>query len=208
MNKSLTVNDIIKIIWKNIIWVILFGVIGAGAMGGFAKVRQHTTYSASRSIMIAHDTSSALVKSKDSQVKADLNMVQTYADLAKDPIVLNKVAKELKGDLSKKVTADELSSMVTVETKPDSLVVSIKASSSNAKDAVKIANKTATVFAKKLPQLATDPGDVTTLAKANKESLTSTTSPSAKKYAVLGLAAGLVIGIAVAFSITSWKKIL
>lgn len=208
MNKSLTVNDIIKVIWKNIIWVVIFGIVGAVGLGGIAKMKQHTTYTATRSMMIAHDTADATVKNKDSQVKADLNMMQTYSDLAQDPTVLNKVAKSLKGDLSKNVTADELKSRVTTESKPDSLVLTIRVSASNPKDAVKIANKTAIVFDKELPKLATDPGDVTTLAKATEGSLTSTTSPSAKKYAVLGLAAGLIVGIAVAFSITSWKKII
>lgn len=208
MYKSLTVNGIIKIIWKNIIWVIVFGAIGAVALGGVAKLKQQTTYTASRNIMIAHDTSKATIKNKDTQVKADLNMIQTYSDLIKDPSVLSKTAKIVNKNNSKKLTADEIDSALTVETKPNSLVVSVKASSGSKSKAIKIANSTVQVFAKRLPYLASDPGKVTTLARATSNTVTSSTSPSAKKYAVLGLAAGLVIGIAVAFSITTWKKII
>lgn len=208
MHKSLTVNEVIKIIWKNIIWVFLFAIIGALLVGGVAKIKQHTTYTASRNIMVAHNVEKSTVKNKDSQVKADLSMTQTYSDLITDPIILNKVSHDLEGKLNKKVTTDELSKSVSAESKPDSLVISIKASSPNEKDAVKIANETATEFGKELPKLTDDPGDVTTLAKATKSTTTSVTTPSIKKYAVLGFALGLIIGIAFAFSITTWKKIL
>ena len=50
-----SLNDILTIIWKNIIVIISFSIIGGVMFGIYAKHRVNTTYIAERSILISHN---------------------------------------------------------------------------------------------------------------------------------------------------------
>ena len=58
-------------------------------------------------------------------------------------------------------------------------------------------------FQKKLPQIDKNAGSVSLLSKANEENVDTITKPSAKKYAVVGAALGVLVGMILSFSVTS-----
>lgn len=203
-DKKYSINDIIQILLKNIILIIVLAVIGGGVLGIYAKHKQHTTYTASRNILISHNLHSKRVAS---QVNGDLAMIPTYADLIEERPVINKAYSLLTKKEKAKISNNDLSSSIKTETHPQSLVVNIKATSGNRNSAIIMANKTADAAKKELPKILSGLGKVYVYPKANNKNVVSETHSSVKKYTILGAALGALIGMVVAFVITSWKHL-
>ena len=60
----------------------------------------------------------------------------------------------------------------------------------------------------KLPEIDKRAGNVQLLAKSTINSVDSITKPSFKKYVAVGSALGILIGMVIAFSVTTWKKLI
>lgn len=207
MFKSLSFKEIVKIVWQNVLTIIICAIVGMLLFGGLAKVKQHTDYTADRSIMISHNLQKTNIKDKDSQLNADLNMLPTYAELVKDRSVLVNAREDLSKSMQKKYTISVLERVVKTETKPNSLLLNIQVSTSNKKEAKKVTNAVSDSFAKQLPKLKDDVGTIKKLSPVTNVNVSASTGPSIKKYVVLGFAVGVLIGMVIAFSITTWKKL-
>ena len=105
-------------------------------------------------------------------------------------------------------SASEIQSMIRVKTVDQSLVLDVSVRADRAKDATKIVNAVVDAAQTELPKMSPSVGTVSTFAKAKTSDATSQTSPSAKKYALLGAAVGLLVGMVLAFSITTWKNLI
>lgn len=203
-SKKYSINDILKILMKNIIWIIVLAVIGGVVLGAYAKHKEHTTYTASRNILISHNLKN---KRAFSQVNGDLAMIPTYAELIEERPVTDEAYKLLSKKEKSKITKDSLSSSIDAKSKPQSLIISIKATTDNKESAITIANKTALAAKRELPKIQEGVGNIYVYPKANEKNVVSETHSSVKKYLILGAALGALIGMVVAFVITSWKHL-
>ena len=97
-NQKYSLNDLIKVIWKNIIVIVIFAIVGGGMFFAFAKHKQKTTYTAERSIMISHNLNS---KKSVSQVDADLAMIPTYEDMIKGRQITDRTWQILPKNIKK-----------------------------------------------------------------------------------------------------------
>ena len=198
------VKDIQKIIKNNIIAIICFTIIGGLVGACYAKLNKRTTYSAQTNILIGHNLSRT--NHPNSTVQADLSMMDSYRELLKDKQVLNKARKELPKNIRKDYTAADIEHSLSVDNKPQTLVLNVRVTTSSANDSTSIVNAISKAAQKELPKIKPGIGNVRTLSFAKKNDATSKTSPSIKIYLVLGAALGLLVGMIVSFSLTTLKN--
>ena len=86
--------------------------------------------------------------------------------------------------------------------------MSLSVTTDNPKDAVKLVNAVAEGLKEKLPEIQPGAGSVKLMAKASKDDVKSITTPHTKKYAIVGLALGGLLGMIISFVAITWKKII
>ena len=205
MTKEMTLNNISKVVWKNLILILVIMVLGGLAGGFYAQHKKHTEYIADRSLMIAHSYNDATA---NEQVQADLSLTKTYKGLLDSIDVASAARKELPKKLQKKFSTSDIQSMIRVKTVDQSLVLDVSVRTAKAKDATQIVNTVVDAAQTQLPKMSPSVGTISTFAKAKTSDAQSQTSPSDKKYALLGAAVGLLVWMVLAFSITTWKNLI
>lgn len=205
-SKNYSMQDLSKIIVKNLLVIIIFTILGGGAFGLLAKHKRSTTYTAERSVVVSHNFSNA--NKKNDVVNADLSMTSTYSDMINGREVTNKAYKLLSKKMRKEYTRNQIAASINSETHPESLVISIKAHGNSAKDAVAIVNATTDAAKLEIPKMQPGAGNVHVYPKATESSVVSKTTPSTKKYVVIGSALGLLFGMIIAFAVDTWKKLI
>lgn len=203
---SYSIKDILKTITGNIVTIILCGIIFGGLFGMYAHHKKSTTYTSSRSIFVTHDFNRA--NNKKSQVEADQSLVPTYRDILEDQIVMKNARERLPHKIRKQYSVNDISQAISTSAKPDSLVIVVHAKTKKAVDSTEIVNAVTNAFKYELPKVNGEAGNVHLLSKANEKDARSVTRPSTKKYIVVGIAFGLLLGMILSFSITTLRKIL
>lgn len=206
MKKQYKVNEITKLVWKNALTIIIFMIIGALSAGLYAKHKRTTIYMARTNVLVGHNLNHT--NYKNSTVQADLNMVGSYKDMIRDPQVMNQAYKNLPKKMRHRYSAKDVADDVDVSAQPQSLVLSIKARASSPKVVTEMVNATSKAVQKELPKMSPNVGEVKPLARAHVKDADSITTPSTKKYVVLGAALGILVGMMVSFAVTTWKKVL
>lgn len=181
-------------------------LIGGLFAGLYAKHKKTTTYTAKANIFVGHNLNRT--DYKNSQVMADLNMVGSYKDMIDDPQVMSKAHSYLPKKIRHEYTTGDVADGVSVDSHPQSLVLTIKAKAKTAREATELVNVTSKAADQELPKMTPNVGEVKPLAKAKVKDAGSITTPSTKKYVVLGAALGILIGMLVSFAVTTWKKVL
>lgn len=184
-------------------------LIGAAGMFVLAKHKSVTTYTADRYVLISHN----LNKSQNSngyptENNADMNMMSSYEDIVKNSQVAKASKKHLSKSLQKKYSANKISKDIDAKAKEQSLVMRISATTDSPQTSVSLVNATAQGLKDELPKIQPGAGEVHLLAKAQKEDVTSKTTPNKKKYVVVGFALGALIGLIISFVVVTWKKVI
>lgn len=199
MNHSYTLVDFIKLVFKHIVVILLCGIVFGGLLGGYAKLKKTTSYTATREMVIGHDLDTTKIKDKNSRLLADMQMLTTYEKVAKDTAVLKKATKIYKVNYNKKISESTLDSAVEVTHEPQTLILSVKAESTSDLRAVRMTNAVSQAIKKELPKLYGNTGNIDLLSPATKSNVSSTSGPSVKKYGTLGVAVGLFVGLLFVF---------
>lgn len=204
-SKSVSMNDISKIIWKNIFVIIIstlvFGIVGAL----YARHQKHTDYESVRNIMTSRSYNGA---SANEEVQADINLGDTYAKIIESNDVAKSARRILPNSLRKKYNTQQISSVVNANPVMQTTIVKVSAKASSAKDSAAIVNAVTEVAAKKIPQKVPSAGKISLFSKATADEAQSKTSPSTKKLALMGAAVGFLVGIIISFSVTTWTKLI
>ncbi|UBH13864.1 YveK family protein [Macrococcus armenti] len=175
--------NLLKRNWKFIVSLSLLGALIAATISFFLI---KPTYSASTQI---------LVNSKDDKTQfelqanqTDLQLINTYNEIIKSPVILDKVAKNLNVN-------NDLASKISVSNATQSKVITISANAKNYSDAAKIVNETASVFSKEVGKIMkTD--NVTVLTKADENIKPSPVKPKPLLNTIIGLLLGLILSLA------------
>ncbi|AMY14664.1 YveK family protein [Limosilactobacillus reuteri subsp. suis] len=207
--KEYRLKDLSASFWKGLIITIIFAIIGGIGMGLLARHRQSTSYIAERSVVITHKISESELSQGNNQqpiVITDLNMMDTYSDIAQNKQIASAARKYLPKKLQHEYSADTIASDVNAMTHSQSLVMKIKVKTGDAKDSATIANAVTRAFQKELPKVQPGAGQVHLLAKATSENVQISTTPNKKKYIAAGVALGALIGIVISFVTVTWRK--
>lgn len=204
MVRQYTIRDINSVIKRNIIIIVILTMVGALCACLYAKKKQVTTYTAKSSVIVGQNLTN--VNYKNSAVQAELGMMKSYEEVTESDSTLLIAHRNLSKHDKKLISEDDLSSDVTVNSHPNSVVLSIMATSSNRSKSVKMANAVAKASVSQIKKYSPVDSQVKIMSIARKKGAVSHTHPSVKKYTVLGAAIGLLIGMIASFSITTWKN--
>ncbi|QIH77972.1 capsule biosynthesis protein CapA [Macrococcoides canis] len=175
--------NLLKRNWKFIVGLSLLGALIAAAISFFLI---KPTYSASTQILVNSNGDNSQLELQANQT--DLQLINTYNEIIKSPVILDKVAKNLN-------TTKNLASNISVSNSTQSKVITINATAKNYKDAAKIVNETARVFSKEVGKIMkTD--NVTVLTKADENLKASPVKPKPLINTLIGLILGLLLALA------------
>ncbi|MBC1226936.1 YveK family protein [Listeria booriae] len=184
----ISIFDILKIIKKNI-WIILAIVIVTFvAVFTITNVILTPQYKATNQILVVQNTNKADSNVQNSEVQANLQMVNTYSAMIKSPLVLDKVSEKLRGQYS----TNELSKKIVTSNDQNSQVLNIQVQDESQAMAAKIANETASAFKENLPIIMKDKS-VTVMSQAKVLKNAHPVFPNKTMFYFLSLVAGLVL---------------
>lgn len=195
-----------KLTIKIIISLALFVILGSLVTGLYAKHKRKTTYLSQTNILLEKNFSNRNVQ--NTTVLANINMMDTYKDMAEDPLVYKEAHNLLTKKLKRQITEKELKESIDIGSKPNSLILNVRATTNSKKKSVAIVNATSSAICKEIAKNNPQMGEVQILSKARNVNVVSKTTPSLKKYIVLGGALGLLVGMIITLSVVSWNRLL
>lgn len=141
-------------------------------------------------MLVSQTESSQPIQQGD--INTNLQLINTYKDIIKGPVILDDVREELALDL----THGELSNKIQVVSDSASQVFSLIVTDTNPYKAAEIANKTAEVFQRNIDAIM-NVDNVTVISVAIPE--TNPVSPNKTLNLAIGLLLGLMSAIGLAF---------
>ncbi|MCE4955678.1 YveK family protein [Macrococcoides caseolyticum] len=187
MEEILNLSKSVGLIKKNWRFIIGFTILGALLAAGISFFLIKPTYSASTQILVNSQGENSQFELQANQT--DLQLINTYNEIIKSPVILDKVAAKLK-------IKNDLASKITVNNSTQSKVITINAQERNYKDAAEIVNETAKVFSKEVGKIMkTD--NVTVLTKADEDLKPSPVKPKPLINIIIGSILGILISLSI-----------
>lgn len=190
MEEEISLVELFDILKKRMAWIInatLLGVLLAAIYTFFIAVPE---YSSTTQLLVNRTQQSEVIQQSD--INTNVQLINTYKDILKSPVVLDDVRDDLNLDLSH----SELSNKMSISTQDNSQVFNIQVTDGNPYDAAIIANTTASVFQEKLPDIMNvDNVSVISEGVPNENPI----SPNNVLNLAIGLVLGAMIGIGLAF---------
>ncbi|GEN95262.1 YveK family protein [Pediococcus ethanolidurans] len=147
-------------------------------------------YSAGTQILVNRKLDASMAGAQLQTTQADIAMISTYKDIITSPVVQTTVKKQTQN------LPGSADSSVSVATETNSQVFTINVTSSNPNTAASVANKTATIFKKRIVKMMSI-NNVTIVSKAVTNN--QPVSPRIKLNLLAGIVLGLILGIGLAF---------
>ena len=199
--KDFSIKTVSKIVWTNV-FIVLIVTIVFGLVGNlYAKHKQQTTYESGRNIMTTRAYNGA---SANEELQADMALGNTYAEIVESNDTAKTAHKYLSKNLRDKYNSEQISAMVHAEPIMQTTIVKVSAKAGSAHDSAAIVNAVAKASASRIPQKVTSSGKISLFSKATADEAKSSTSPSTKKFTLLGAAIGFLLGLVLSFSATTW----
>lgn len=196
--------SIYKVIIKNAIFIILLTVVFGIAGYFYAQHKQKTVYETTQNLIINHSYNG---DSANEKLQSDLGLVKTYENVIEGNDTSRKARTYLPKNLQNKYSVDEINSMTSVHAIPETTMLRVSVKSPSAKTSAQITNAVTRAaesqISKRIPS-----GSVKRASSCDERDAKSITTPSRKKYTELGLALGFLVGILIAFSITTWTRLI
>lgn len=188
MESSMDLLKIWKIIKRNFKMLIILPIVGLiiGILCSLILVQP--MFQASTQVIVNEKESNSTMQAQ--QVQSNIQLVNTYAEIATSPRLLEEVSKELDNNYS----AKELSGMVSATSETESQILNITVESANKNDSEKIANVFSKVFSDETPKIM-NIDNVSILSKA--DGTATQTEPKMLVNALLGIVIGLMAAVIV-----------
>lgn len=181
-----------RLLRKNIISLVVWMLAGGILAFLISFVFMTPKYSATTDILVNQKVDDAQMQYNAQQ--ADLQAINTYKDVLKKDVILSPVLSQIRQQDNYKGNLSELQNAITIENQTNSQVLSVTVADKNAYTAADIANTIGTVFSKKIKKMM-KVDNVTIVTKATPN--TNPVSPNKKLNILIGLVAGLFIGMAI-----------
>ena len=180
---------------KMIVFLSLLGLLLSGLYTFFLVTPMYE--SSSRIVVNQIQNTNQTITNND--IQTNLNLINTYQSIIKEPIILQEVLEETGSDLS----IGDLREKINVQTEANSLVFGVSVEDPNPYVAAELANATAEVFRDKIGDIL-EVESVTVLSEAVPN--VNAVSPNTVMNLALGLILGLMAGIGIAFLQTFMDK--
>lgn len=192
MEEEISLIELFTILKKRlgmIISLTLLALISAFVFTFFVATPK---YSSTTQMLVSQTTNESGQGIQTSDINTNLQLINTYKDIIKGPVILDEVRDEL--DLDLKHT--ELSNKLEVTTDSSSQVFTLEVTDENPYEAAEIANTTAETFQEKIYDIM-NVDNVTVISKAIPN--TNQVSPNVVLNLAIGTLLGLMLGIGLAF---------
>lgn len=192
MEETISIQDIFKTLKKRWKLIMLLTLIAALISGSISYFLLTPVYESSTQILVNQKRSENQLDS--TQIKSNIDMINTYSVIIKSPAILEKVIDELELDQS----VDQLSQKITINSQENSQVFSLTVQDSNPTKAVEIANTVSSTFQKEIKDIM-KVDNVSILAKAEIKENPTPVKPSPLLNIAIAVVVGLMAGVGLAF---------
>ncbi|MFV0250078.1 MAG: polysaccharide biosynthesis tyrosine autokinase [Bacilli bacterium] len=192
--KDLDLSDIFKAIGKRIILILFFSLIGLGA-AVFYNYTAPLKYESRTTLYVQPKVSSSGDVDYETLLSSQ-RLVKTYTQIIKSRSIINQVKEILVLDLS----YSEIINSLTVSSLSDTEIISITVKTDDPKLASEIANTIAEVFINEIKSTM-EISNIRIIDEAITDR--NPVEPNILKNSVMGLAAGLILGLVLAFLLES-----
>ncbi|PEF41070.1 capsular biosynthesis protein [Bacillus sp. AFS094228] len=192
MEETISINDIFKTLKKRWKLIMLLTLIAALISGSISYFLLTPVYQSSTQILVNQKQSENQLDS--TQIRSNIDMINTYSVIIKSPAILEKVIDELELDQS----VDQLSQKITINSQENSQVFSLTVQDSNPAKAVDIANTVSSIFQKEIKDIM-KVDNVSILAKAEVKENPTPVKPNPLLNIAIAVVVGLMAGIGLAF---------
>ncbi|MEJ9228289.1 capsular biosynthesis protein [Peribacillus butanolivorans] len=192
MEETISIKDIFQTLkkrWKLITLLTLIAALISGAISYFLLT---PVYQSSTQILVNQKQSKNQIDS--TQIRSNIDMINTYSVIIKSPAILEKVIDDLELEQS----VDQLSQKITINSQENSQVFSLTVQDSNPSKAVEIANAVSGTFQKEIKDIM-NVDNVSILAKAEVKENPTPVKPSPLLNIAIAVVVGLMAGIGLAF---------
>lgn len=186
MKEEISLIDLLKIIQKRLVLIISLGFVGLLLSFIYTFYMVTPQYSATTQILVSQRQSVGVIQQSD--INTNLQLIDTYKDIIKGPVILDDVREELDLDL----THVELSNKIDVLNESDSQVFLLQVTDANPYDAATIANTTAERFQENVHEIM-NVDNVTIISEAIPN--TNAVSPNKVQNLAIGLLLAVIFGI-------------
>ena len=202
---KVSLNNISKVIWHTIIVIVIATLLFVLIGGLYAIHKRHTDYVSTRNLMTSSSYRGAAA---NEEVQANINLGDTYAKIVESNDVARIAHRKLPKSIKEKYTANQINSMVRAYPVSQTTIVKVSVKAETAKASSKIVNAVTNAAAVEIPKRVPSVGKISLFAKETTDNAQSITTPSTKKFILIGAAVGFLVGMVLAFSITTWTKLI
>lgn len=192
MEETISIKDIFRTLKKRWKLIMLLTLVAALISGSISYFLLTPVYQSSTQILVNQKQSENQLDS--TQIRSNIDMINTYSVIIKSPAILEKVIDELELDQS----VDQLSEKITINSQENSQVFSLTVQDSNSIKAVEIANTVSETFQKEIKNIM-NVDNVSVLAKAEIKDNPTPVKPNPVLNIVIAMVVGLMAGVGLAF---------
>ncbi|QTC40455.1 capsular biosynthesis protein [Bacillus sp. V3] len=193
MEETISLRELMETIGKRMRLIILITLTAILVSGGVSFFLLTPIYQSSTQLLV-NQSKADQPAINQGEIQTNLQLINTYTVIIKSPAVLEKVAEELDSGL----TASQLNSKITVSTENQSQVMNLSVQDNDPNQAAAIANTTAEVFKKEIPDIM-NVDNVSILAKAETGQKQSPIKPKPYLNIAIATVVGLMLGVGLAF---------
>lgn len=191
MEEDISLSEIFGILKKRMVMISSLGLVAVILAAVFTFFIATPKYSSTTQILVNRTTEYAEGMQLN-DINTNVQMINTYKDIIKGPVILNEVSSNLKSDL----TAKELSEKIEIKTQDNSQVFSLAVTDVDPLVAAEIANQVATTFQNEIGNIM-KVDNVTIISEA--VPISDQISPNNSINLIIGLIIGLIVGVGFAF---------
>lgn len=198
MEEEISLAELFAILKKRKIMIVSIGLVMLILAAGFTFFIATPEYSSTAQILVNRKTESTEgIQLTD--INTNVQMINTYKDIIKGPVILNSVNEKLESDL----TTAQLSEKIEIMTKDNSQVFSLTLTDKSPFTAAEIANEVSTTFQNEIGNIM-NVENVTIISEAipNNHQI----SPNNPLNLAIGLLVGLMLGVGAAFLLEFMDK--
>lgn len=200
MEETISLQELIGVLKKHIGLIIVSMFLGLGVAGILTYFVITPKYSSQAQLIVRlpqNETTNV------NDINGNLQMINTYKDLIKSDTVMTEVQQRMKTEQDNDLSVEALKASVSVNQSQNSQMFSIVSKVTDPLVAQNIANQTALVFQEQAKDmLNVDKITIISAATANMNQV----SPNDKINLLIGLAVGIMFGIALAFILELFDK--
>lgn len=188
MQETITLQDVVKIVRKQLLYIMSFALFLALVTAFFSFFIIKPTYEAQTQLLVNQKNIDQQSRLGVQQVETDLRLINTYNVIIQSPAILSKVISRLHLDS----TPEKLKEQITVSSASNSQVVNIAVQDKQADMAVNIANTVAGVFQEEIQVLMTI-DNINILSVATLDDEPKPVAPNKNLYIVAAAMLGFIV---------------